>query len=258
MTGDDRALLIASVAASIVTLPGPARVAVDGVDGVGKTFFADELAEAISRLGRPVIRASADGFHQPEALRHRRGRTSPEGFFHDSYDYAALSACLLDPLGPGGGGTYRRAVFDHTTDRMVEAEAQQAPPGAVLVLDGIFLHRDELVRYWDYSVFLTAGFATTFARLAARDGGDPDPGADSNRRYLEGQRLYLAACRPQQRASIVIDNTDLRAPRVIGRDPTDRHPARSGDPDADATAARGDSGAAREDIRRAFEGGHHD
>src|SRR5262245_37708681 len=77
------------------------RVAVDGVDGVGKTTFADRLGRAVELIGRPVIRSSADAFHNPRELRYRRGRTSPEGFYFDSYDYTALQRHLLDPLGPG-------------------------------------------------------------------------------------------------------------------------------------------------------------
>jgi uridine kinase len=60
-------------------------------------------------------------------------------------------------------------------------------------------------------------FATTFARMAARDGSDPDPLAPGNRRYLEGQELYIATAAPQRRATIVIDNTDLAAPVITRR-----------------------------------------
>src|SRR5262245_47953937 len=75
------------------------RVAVDGVDGVGKTTFADKLGRVVELIGRTVIRSSVDGFHNPRELRYRRGRTSPEGFYFDSYDYPALRRYLLDPLG---------------------------------------------------------------------------------------------------------------------------------------------------------------
>lgn len=213
-----RAEVIAGVAGSVAALPstGVVLVAVDGVDGAGKTVFADELARAVESAGRPVIRAGADGFHHPRRIRYRRGRTSAEGFFHDSYDYAALRGALLDPLRPGGDGRHRRAVFDHTEDRPVDAPEQQAAPGAVLIFDGIFLHRPELAEYWDYSVFLQAGFEVTFARMALRDGFDPAPDAPANRRYVEGQRLYLGTCRPAQAASVVIDNSDFRRPRVLG------------------------------------------
>jgi len=66
--------------------PDVLRVGIDGVDGAGKTTFADELAAALAPFGRPVIRAGVDGFHHPRAVRYRRGRESPEGFFRDSYD----------------------------------------------------------------------------------------------------------------------------------------------------------------------------
>lgn len=52
--------------------------------------------------GVVTVRVSLDGFHHPAAVRHRRGRHSPEGFFLDSYDYAAFRRLVLDPLAPGG------------------------------------------------------------------------------------------------------------------------------------------------------------
>ncbi|WP_344310803.1 uridine kinase [Fodinicola feengrottensis] len=207
--------VIRSVAEQVAALPheGVVKVGVDGVDGAGKTVFAGELADAIS--GRPVIRAGVDGFHQPRSVRYRRGRTSPEGYFRDSYDYPALHAALLDPLSTGGDRKYRRAMFDHVADRPVEVPVEQAAPDAVLVFDGIFLHRPELAGYWDYSIFLDVQFAASFARMAGRDGSNPHPDAPANQRYVRGQMLYLATCRPATLASIVIDNSDLDCPRVV-------------------------------------------
>ncbi|KAF0805900.1 phosphoribulokinase [Alcanivorax xiamenensis] len=66
------------------------RVAVDGADGAGKSTFADELWRMLRADEIRVIRASVDGFHNPEVVRYRRGRYSPEGFYYDSYDYEAL------------------------------------------------------------------------------------------------------------------------------------------------------------------------
>src|SRR5262249_6373078 len=161
--------------------------------------------------------SSADGFHNPRELRYRRGRTSPEGFYFDSYDYAALRRYLLDPLGPGGSGVYRSAVFDHVTDSPVPVQTRVAPPGAALILDGLFLHREELRGMWDFSIFLDAPFEITIPRGAARGpgwGGSPDPTAPSNRRYIEGQQIYLRQDQPQARANVVIDYSDLTAPVV--------------------------------------------
>lgn len=202
-------------------------VGVDGVDGAGKTVFADELGEAIRR---PVIRAGVDSFHNPRAVRYRRGRHCPEGFFLDSFDYPLLHRVLLGPLSPGGDARYRAAAFDHRTDSAVRSPPRLAPPGAALVFDGIFLHRPELRDRWDYSVFLRVRFAVSVARCAERDGGDPDPDAAPNRRYVEGQRLYLSRCDPQRQATVVIDNTDLAAPFMV-RDRPEFASARRSDRD---------------------------
>jgi uridine kinase len=64
-------------------------------------------------------------------------------------------------------------------------------------------------------VFLQAPFAVTVPRMAARDGSHPGPAHPSVSRYVEGQRLYLDACRPWSRADLVVDATGLDAPTVI-------------------------------------------
>jgi uridine kinase len=214
-----RAQLLTTVAEAVSrrSALGVLRVGIDGVDGAGKTHFADELAERLSASGRSTIRASVDGFHNPKAVRYRRGSGSPEGFFHDSYDYDQLKAALLDPLSPGGSGRYRPAVFDHRTDAPVQVPARQASPGEILVFDGIFLHRPELRGYWDYSIFLEVAFDISIPRGAQRGEGSPDPGAPQNRRYVEGQKIYLRTCEPRRFATVTVNNDDLLAPYILGR-----------------------------------------
>jgi uridine kinase len=191
------------------------RVAIDGVDGAGKTHFADELGLVLRASGSAVIRASVDGFHHPRSIRYRQGRDSPEGFFHDSYDYEQLKAVLLDPLSPGGSGHYRTAVFDHRSDSPVSAPNRVAAPGDILLLDGIFLHRPELRAYWDYSIFLEVAFAVSIPRGAQRGHASPDPRAASNQRYVRGQELYLRTCEPARFATVTINNDDLLAPCIV-------------------------------------------
>jgi uridine kinase len=85
----------------------------------------------------------------------------------------------------------------------------------VLVVDGLFLHRDELAGAWDLSVFLDVPFTATAQRMALRDGTHPDPDHPDLRRYVEAQRIYFAACAPQKRATVLVDNTDFYRPRIV-------------------------------------------
>ena len=191
------------------------RVGVDGVDGAGKTVLGDELAAALRRQGIDVIRASVDGFHRPAEVRYQQGRRSPRGFYEDSYDYDALRRELLDPLGENGSGRYRIAAFDVLREAPVAVPQLVAGADAVLVLDGIFLHRPELSGAFDLTVFVRVPFEVSVPRCAGRDGGSPDPASETVRRYVEGQRHYLALCRPELAADVVLDNTDLAAPSIV-------------------------------------------
>jgi uridine kinase len=120
-------------------------------------------------------------------------------------------------LSPGGTGRYRTAAFDHRTDQPVIVPEAQAAPDNILVFDGIFLHRPELRGYWHYSVFLEVGVAVSMARCAQRDGASPDPHAPDNRRYVEGQQLYLRTCEPWRYATVVINNEALESPGIVAR-----------------------------------------
>jgi len=207
-----REAVLAAVADLVLGLPGrPVRVGVDGLDGAGKTWFADELAAVLRDLGREVVRVSVDDFHRPRAQRYARGSSSPEGFYLDSYEYDRFRADVLDPFGPGGDRVYRSAAHDVATDAVLDVEPRIAGLDAILLVDGIFLHREELRDHWDLSVYLDVPRSVTAARMALRDGGAPDVDA----RYVEGQRIYHRACDPAGRASVVVDNSDLARPVIV-------------------------------------------
>lgn len=195
--------------AALVPVGRRVRLAVDGRDGAGKTVFADELAAVLGSAGRTVVRASVDGFHRPRAERYRRGRTSALGYWLDAFDYARLASALLDPF--GRGEPVRTAVHDVRTDAALDLPVIPVGPDDVLIVDGVFVHRDELAAWWDFSLYLYVDLAVSLARMVARDGL---PSA-ATPRYTGAHRLYVEACDPLRRASAVVDNTDLGAPRMI-------------------------------------------
>lgn len=195
-----------------VRLDHPVRVGIDGVDCAGKTVLADELVAPLKSFSRPVIRASLDGFHNPRAIRHGRGRTSPIGYYEDSFDHGAVVSCILRPLGPGGNMRFKPAVFDFRTDSPIEGPWLTAPKDAVLVFEGIFLHRSELLPYWDFSVFVDADFEVTIRRAVRRDKDLFETGSKTREiyeeRYIPGQKLYISTQRPLEKADVIVGNND--------------------------------------------------
>jgi len=197
-------------------------IAVDGRDGSGKTMFADALADVFAEEASAVFRASIDGFHRPRAERYGRGRTSPEGFYRDSFDYATFRRVLIEPFRDGaqtsGATGFQLAAFDVVRDAPVESRWVTAPEDAVLIVDGIFLLRPELRGIWNWSVWLDVPIDVAFRRMAARDGTDPDHLATSNDRYRRGFDLYEREAAPRAAASVIIDNTDPARPQRVYQD----------------------------------------
>jgi len=92
-------------------------------------------------------------------------------------------------------------------DVVVDSPEEQAAPGSILLFDGIFLHRPELRGYWDLSAFLRVEWARNH-RVRGR-------AEQASLRYSEGQARYLRECRPDERASLIIDNDDLASPFIV-------------------------------------------
>lgn len=167
---------------------------------------------------------SIDGFHRPKAERLRAG-SGPEGFYRGSYRYDAFRKCVVEPLRQGRAIT--PAVWDVARDQALLPTLATVPPRGIVLVDGIFLQREELLDVWDATVWVEAPFDITVPRGNARFTGrsNPDPAAPSNRRYVEGQRLYFAEASPQLQATWTFDNTVLERPalRKDGCEPSPCH-----------------------------------
>ncbi|MEU8181571.1 uridylate kinase [Micromonospora sp. NPDC049044] len=198
-----------------VAVAHPTRVAIDGPPASGKTTLADELAVILRARGRDVIRATIDDFLHPRAQRYLRGEFSAEGCYYDTHDHGRLKQVLLDPLGPGGDRRFQPASYDRAADAALSAPVTTAPADAVLVFDGVFLLRPELIDRWELRVFVSTALERTVGRAVVRERRVSAP-ADVERRwrerYIPAQQLYAATVRPAQRADVVVHNDEPHLP----------------------------------------------
>ncbi len=90
-----------------------------------------------------------------------------------------------------------------------------APVDAVLLFDGIFLLRPELIDRWDLRVFVSTARDKTMDRAVIRAGGVSSR-ADIERRwrerYLPSQELYFATVHPIDHVDIIVYNDEPRLP----------------------------------------------
>jgi uridine kinase len=194
----DKKTVIAELAAEILHNYSEGRVivAVDGVDGAGKTEFADALAAQLGIGHRAVFRASIDDFHQARIRR-----------------YARFKRMLTEPFRTGWIGSFNLAAFDLKRDLPFQPVWSSGPKDAILIVDGIFLNRPELRGIWNYSIWLEVDPEVAAARMLVRDGRSPNPD-----RYRDGQKLYIAEAHPREAATAIIDNSDFNHPKRLFAD----------------------------------------
>ena len=186
---------------------GRAVVAVDGGSGSGTREFADDLAATVRTLGHEAFRASIDDFHAPRSIRELGGRFSASARYEDGYDYSLLQRVLLDPFRATSGTGFVLAAFDAQRDAPFPSKWTTAGPDALLIVDGVFLHRAELAGFWNYSVWL---------ETPEREHVEVD--REDRQRDSAADALYVAAVSPRGKAMAIIDNSDPEHPRRIFAD----------------------------------------
>lgn len=175
------------------------RVLVDGAPPTAPGALADALVEPLRARGHAAHRVSAADFLRPAGVRFEHGRHDPDALLDDALDTGALVREVLDPLGPGGDGTYLPALWDAARERSARRAPVAAPPGSVLLLDGGLL----LGRWLpvDLAVHLAVRPDTLARRTAPEDAW-----------RLPAEDRYRAEVDPEAVADVVVRVDDPRHP----------------------------------------------
>jgi uridine kinase len=150
-------------------------------------------------------------------VRTAAGQLSPEGYYHDSFDYPSLRGSLLTPLKSAPLPLRLPAAkFDWKSNGAIEDAFVDVFAGTIVLFEGGFLLRPELRDFWDYRIFVQIRAETSLARGLQRDsyrlGGEAATRERYLKRYLPGQKLYLSSVNPDRLADLVIENDDVEAP----------------------------------------------
>ncbi|HEY6477314.1 MAG TPA: hypothetical protein VI456_12085, partial [Polyangia bacterium] len=166
--------------------PTAGLIAVDGLDGSGKSRFAAALAAALSAAGPAASLIHVDDFRRPLDFAGLAPEAEAALYYEHYFDFIALDAALADALGGSSG----------------------AP---MIVLEGVMPLRATLATDSPLIV-LEVSQSEARRRIVARDqakGRTPEEIAGRiDRRYFPAQARYRAAFDPLGRADLLIDNED--------------------------------------------------
>jgi uridine kinase len=185
-------------------------VGISGIDCAGKSTLARRLADELRAAGEDALVVGGDHFNRPRSERSPLPAEDPDYGFA----YGQLIRELLEPARTGGRVEARLRVKDWERDVWGEQDFV-VEPGAIVLVEGVFLFRPEVVPLLDLKVWLEISFDDALARALARD-ADAMGGEDGVReryatRYFPGQRLHLERDRPHEHADVVVHTTPQEA-----------------------------------------------
>jgi len=197
----------------------PVLVAISGKDGSGKTTMADKLAVFMKRLtSREIIRISIDDFMNKREVRYTPTESAGRSCYEYTFNMDSFKKNVLEPLQPSGSHRYRSKVFDHATDAEQLSPIRQATSSAIVIIDGVFLFKEELNNCWNLRILLSTDDETAIERGAHRDAARLGSYEAARQkyvdRYIASQKIYYDEEHPEQKADIIIDNNDIKKPKI--------------------------------------------
>lgn len=196
----------------------PFRIAINGIEGTGKTVLAKKMTQFLVQAGLNAIHVSIDGFHFNKEHRYRQGRNSAKGYYEDSYDEQSFidKVLLASQKTPS---TIALATHDLETDYYLDIEAVGIANDAILITDGAYLLKKIYQPHWDLKIYLKTDFETALTRGSARDAkqfGSVEAAKEKFKlRYHQASQMYIRDCQPEQIADIIIDYTNFNQLKVL-------------------------------------------
>ena len=144
-----------------------ALVAISGVDGSGKSHLARLLAARLGRTGLRVALIGIDPWQNPQTVRFSAAAPDTH-FYRHAIRFEELFSQVVEPL--VGDRALRLETRGIRTDADVwEALVYDHRDVEVVLLEGIFLFRRDLVHRYDLRIWVECSLDTALRRALARN-----------------------------------------------------------------------------------------
>ncbi len=166
-------------------------VAIDGPSAAGKSTLARQISE---RLGCPII--EGDDFYADIDDAERAELEAEEGYRH-YFDWRRLRNEVLIPLSLGRPARYRPWDWSSGTGFGDEIKVK---PGSVVIVEGIYMLRPQLLGYWDLMIWVDAPARLRHDRQLARN----ENSLEWIERWTAAEKWYIKNLEPRKIADLVI------------------------------------------------------
>ena len=180
----------------------PLIIAIDGFGGAGKTTFVNELAMELKKSCTVNVLHMDDHIVESEK-RYNTGNEEWFEYYYLQWDITYFKKCLATLHCHQHELTlpfYNRASNTVTKKKIV------FPPKSILLIEGIFLQRNEWRTFYDFTIFIECPFELRKERVLKRDTylGDASTVMQKyEKRYWVAEAYYINKEHPLQIADLI-------------------------------------------------------
>ena len=181
-------------------------IGIDGLGGAGKSTVSEKIKNIFSEDGIQITILHIDDFIHPRAVRYSEKAEEWECYYYLQWRYDYLTREIIKPIRSGAPFHKKIELYDKDNDSYFLSDTD-IPVGSVVIIEGIFLQREELQDIFDYMIYIDVPEETRLRRVLERDGyiGDKEQiAAKYNSRYFPAERYYCRHCSPDKKAELVI------------------------------------------------------
>ena len=184
-----------------------ALVAITGIDGCGKGYFAAHLIKQLATEGVRAAIISVDGWLNLPPVRFG-GANPAEHFYLHAIRFDEMFGRLVLPLRDRRS---LRLEADYAEETAAEYRKQtyEFEDLDVILLEGIYLLKRPFQAYYDLSVWIECGFETALERAIARsqEGLTLEATMEAYRNiYFPAQEIHFRRDDPRSAATLIVNN----------------------------------------------------
>nr|WP_026693110.1 kinase [Peribacillus kribbensis] len=177
---------------------GRTIIGIDGLSRSGKSTLACRLVWELQDV--PVVLLHIDDYIQQREKRYNTSREPWFEYYGLQWDVEGLRNDLFEKLKKEDKLSLFK--YDGENDSLVE-QTIQLPDQGVILIEGVFLQREEWKSFFDFIVFLKSDRDTRFARESTDAQGDMQK---FETRYWKAEDYYIREVEPEKNAGLVLEN----------------------------------------------------
>ncbi|UED82527.1 AAA family ATPase [Lysinibacillus sp. CD3-6] len=180
----------------------PLIVAIDGLGGAGKTTVVKELVSALEN--EYIINVlHIDDYIVESEKRYNTGNEEWFEYYYLQWDIELIKKCLLKIHNNQQELTL--PFYNRVTNTVINSK-RLFVSNSILLIEGVFLQRNEWREFYDYTIFLECPRHVREERVLKRDSYIGDVSAvreKYEKRYWVAEDYYLTKEQPLQKADLI-------------------------------------------------------